>query len=82
MIYEKTAHGTNRLWLKHHELPKERKDKYAVNTFLDLLSIWYGYDKKTNEYISWEFSIAMPGHLIENALLRLNCNLEKSAEAK
>lgn len=73
MTYHKTPYGTNRLWLKRTEMPKDQTKLTMLFTALDTFCIWGGADKNEEEIISWEFHVEIPQSVIEKALIRFGC---------
>ena len=67
--YEKTAHGSNRLWIKRKVI-QNVTTLSMLSACLGAMSIWGGADAKDDELLSWEFDKEVTEKLINQVLNR------------
>lgn len=69
----KTVHGTKRVQVYRDEMPKDAHQFELVLSFLNVISIWSGYDQNETDFLSWEISEIVPDEIVKIALSRLGC---------
>ena len=77
MIIQGTPYGSKRIFIYRSEFPENVTQLNIAFLSLDALSIWGGCDKKTEEFMSWEFKNEISNEMLEMFCKRLNFKLTK-----